>query len=814
MRVLKFGGSSLGNVERIQAATKIMLATLKHERTVVVVSAFGGVTDQLIEAARRAENGDTSYEQLESELVLRHETAVHELLGKKISKKDRALIDGLLEELHDILHGIYLLRDCSRHSLDLVSSLGERLSATILASYLKTKATAVDARDMIIATDHTDPAAVAFEETNTRIKKTLRAFAKDHLAIVTGFIASTPEGRTVTLGRDGSDYTAAILGAALKASVIEIWTDVDGVLSADPRAVRNAFVLPDLSYEEAMEMSYFGASVIHSAALAPAIAHRIPIQIKNTLNPKAPGTRISRKASTSNAIVKGISSVDGVSLFTLRGPGMVGVPGTAERLFRNLARASVNVILISQASSEHTICFAVNSRDEAVAARALQAEFQLEMRQKMLFLDVADSQTVVAVVGEGMKGKPGVSGQVFQSLGQHHVNIAAIAQGGSERNISFVLHTSDKRRALEVIHQAFFETKLTLNLFVLGVGNVGRALLEQLRKQQENLLEKGIDLRVCGVSNSRKFIFDEDGIDLREWQPLLKRSRNTLDLKNLTSQIRNATFTNFALVDCTASAAVVKAYPDFVKADMHIVTPNKLANVLPWGQYQSLLQLLDEYQKYFLFEANVGAGMPVISTVSDLIASGDTIHKIEGVFSGTLSYLFNNFDGVQPFSELVQEAHQKGFTEPDPREDLSGQDVGRKLLIFARILGNELNLSDVKVENLVPSPLRRGDFAPDFYAKFAKQDKAMQKRIEEARSKAFVLRYVGTLTPDGAEAGLKEFPVTHPFAGTRGTDNIMAFTTERYSNTPLVLQGPGAGADVTAMGVFSDILKLANYLPY
>jgi aspartokinase/homoserine dehydrogenase 1 len=676
----------------------------------------------------------------------------------------------------------------------------------------------VDAREFVLTDDHFTHASVIFEKTNAAIRRYFKHLYRkgkgSTIPVVTGFIGSTEDGRTTTLGRNGSDYSAAIVGAALGVSVIEIWTDVDGVLSADPRAVPAAFVLPTMTYEEAMELSYFGATVLHSATIAPAVARKIPILIKNTLNPSAPGTLISSRSDAWEGVAKGISSVDGLTLLTLRGMSMVGIPGTAERLFRALAASQVNVILISQASSEHTICFAVSSADAARARKAIMHEFRFELHTHLTHLDERPSQTIVAIVGEGMKGTPGVSGKVFQALGRNNINISAIAQGASERNISLVIDSHQKVRALNVVHQAFFEKRKRLDLFVIGVGNIGGALFRQLHQQRRFLLSKGFDVRVCGIADSKRFVVSPEGIDLEHWREPLSHSVHRMLPLEFAHHIAGLELTNAALVDCTADSSIVNAYPEFVKANLHIITPNKKANVLPWKRYSELIDLLTARQKYFLYEANVGAGLPVISTLQDLIASGDSIVRIEGILSGTLSYLFNNFDGSEPFHILVQRAHQLGFTEPDPRDDLSGEDVARKLLILARQLGSKMDLTDVKVENLVPPSLRKASFSKTFFDSFSRVDAGLARRVYAARAKGGVLRYVGVLEGKKATAGLREFSHNHPFASTKGSDNIIAFTTQRYSRTPLVVQGPGAGADVTAMGVFSDILKLLNYLPY
>lgn len=819
MKVLKFGGSSVSSADRIREVSRIILDSAKKEKIVVVVSAFQGITNQLLKCAHLAEAGDSSYLTMYDEIVNRHLQALTVLHGKRMKKSTLTHVQQLLSDLRDVLHGIYLLRHCPPRVLDLTASFGERLSAIILASYLQKSHAVryVDSRQFIITDDQFTHATVLFDKTDSAIRNYFKKLGSRDgkvLAVVTGFIGATEDGRTTTIGRNGSDYTAAIVGAALNASIIEIWTDVDGILSSDPRAVPSAFVLPQMSYEEAMELSYFGAKVLHSATIAPAVAKKIPIRIKNTLNPSAPGTFISQKVQNWEGVAKGISSVDDITLLTLRGMSMVGVPGTAERLFRALASHSVNVILISQASSEHTICFAVSTADELLARKAIQKEFHYELQSRLTSLDETPNQTIVAIVGDGMKGTPGVSGKVFQALGRNNVNVTAIAQGASERNISFVINSAQKIRALNVIHQAFFEKKKNLSVIVVGVGNIGATLLRQLHQQQKFLASQGFDVRVCGVANSKRFVLNPDGIDLKKWEEELDRSEQVMNARALALQIASLEFTNAALVDCTASSEVVDAYCDFVRANLHIVTPNKKANVLPWKQYAQLTDLMKSRQKYFLYEANVGAGLPVISTLRDLVASGDVIVKIEGILSGTLSYLFNQYDGTRPFSAFVQEAHQLGFTEPDPREDLSGQDVARKLLILARQLGLRMDLADIRADNLVPRPLRGGEFSKDFYKNFAGHDAAMQKRLENARLRGAVLRYVGVLQGETAFAGLKEIPLNHPFASTKGSDNILAFTTHRYARTPLVVQGPGAGADVTAMGVFSDLLKLLHYLPY
>jgi aspartokinase/homoserine dehydrogenase 1 len=818
MRILKFGGSSLSTPAAVRGVADIVVAARRREPVIVVVSAFQGITNQLLEAARLAERPDAGYRTAFNEIARRHRSAVAALAGAGRTRS-RLTVDAMLDELSSTLQGIHLLRHCPLRALDMTAGFGERLSAAIVAAHFNRRypSAFVDAREFLVTDDQFTHAAVEFDRTNRRARRLFGRLLRQHaggvIPVVTGFIGATEDGQTTTLGRNGSDYSAAIVGAAVTASAIEIWTDVDGVLSADPRIVPSAFVLPRMTYEEAMELSYFGATVLHSASIAPAVAKRIPILIKNTFNPGAPGTVIAARAEDDGRPAKGITSVGDLSLLTLRGPGMVGVPGVAERLFRALAARRVNVVLISQASSEHTICFGVRSVDADRAVAAIQQEFRFEVGEQLMRIDHREDQAILAVVGEGMKGRPGVAGKLFDSLGRQNINVSAIAQGASERNISCVIDAPSQARALNAIHQAFFETRTKLALVFVGVGNVGGAVLRQLHQQRDYLLSRGFDVTVVGLANSRRFAIDPGGINLARWSETLRDAPDRMDAGQLARRIAGMELTNGALVDCTSGPAIVGAYPSFIDANLHIVTPNKWANALPWKQYQALTALLESRKKHFLFEANVGAGLPIVSTLRDLIASGDEIVRIDGILSGTLSYLFNSFDGTAPFSALVAEAHRSGFTEPDPREDLSGNDVARKLLILARMIGHRMDLRDVKVDSLVPKRLSGGAYSARFLSAYARYDRRMSERFARTAARGAVLRYAGTLEHGRARAGLKEFPRDHPVVSAKGSDNVIAFTTTRYSRTPLVVQGPGAGADVTAMGVFSDILKLLHYLP-
>ncbi len=798
-KILKFGGSSVGTPKMIKKVGEIVGAAARKEGVAVVVSAFQDVTDQLLKCAKLAAKQSLKLEKEIEDLKYRHVKAIRALaVNKKLEKEGLNYVEKLFEELKLALEKIADEKGVSNKNLDWVASFGERLSAYIVAASMK-NAYFADARELIKTDDNFVNAAVDFKKTNRRIHNYFRN--KRGLPVITGFLGSTIKNETTTLGRGGSDYSASILGAALGVRVIEIWTDVDGVMSADPRLVKSADVLPEMSYEEAIEMAYFGAKVIHPATMLPAIKKGIPVVIKNTFNPSAAGTWIKKDPSGS-MLVKGITAIDDISLISVGGVSLAGIPGSAARIFETTAGKKVNVILISQASSEHTVCFAVKTSESETALKALKKEFVKEIKSGQVSISAVLNQSILAMVGDGMCGVPGIAGKLFSALGNNRVNITAIAQGGSERNISFTVDASNKVKALNVVHNEFFKGG-SKNIFLVGAGNIGGELLKQIYELQKN----NAFLKVCGIMDINNMILDEKGINLGGWKKNMAHGEK-LDLEKWLSGAKLMNLPNKVLVDCTASEQVAKKYLEMAEAGFHIVTPNKKFNVRPMKEYKKLREVLAENGEKFLYETNVGAGLPVISTIRDLIASGDKITKIEGIFSGTLSFIFNLFDDSRLFSEVVAEAKELGYTEPDPREDLNGNDVGRKLLVLAREIGLEMEMKDVKIENLVPKVLRHGVALEGFLKALPKYDGYFRKLAEKARAKNKVLRYVAKLKHGRASASLQMVSSDNPLAFTRGADNIFAFYTRRYNKRPLVVQGPGAGREVTAGGVLADILKI------
>lgn len=815
--VRKFGGTSVGTPAMLRRVIDIILeppATTEPLRQVVIVSAFHGITNTICELTSRAANGDDGVVPLLDALEERHLAAINELIGVTHRSPVTAQVKVWCNELRELVHGISLVREASRKSLDTAMSYGERLCAFILAHGIRERGTEcryLDLRPYIRTDNRYGSARVIFQDTYRRLQEHYNS--ESILEIATGFIGSTSSDDTTTLGRGGSDYTASIVGAALGASVIEIWTDVDGVLTADPRKVQKAFALERITYEEAMELSHFGAKVIYPPTLAPARELNIPIRIRNTFNPDTPGTLICTKRPSGRTIT-GISSIDEISLLRVQGTGMIGVAGVAMRLFSALARGEINVILITQASSEYTICFAVAPADAVGARDAIELEFAAERAAKLMDdVIVEDSLSIVSVIGEEMSNRPGIAGSIFSALGRNGINVIAIAQGSSELNISTVVRGSDVAKALNAIHDEFFEKKLkTLNLFIVGAGLIGKTLINQISNHAPDLAKHhAVEVRVCGVANSRRMLIDRSGIAPSDCNDLLDSKGIGYKLEDFLDTLKKMNLPNCILVDCTASEALPDVYQSLLKDHINIVTPNKRIQAGAAGRFLAAKETAKQSGTAFLYETSVGAGLPIIGTLNDLIRSGDEIIKIEAVLSGTLSFIFNSFCPGRRFSDVVREAKALGYTEPDPRDDLSGMDVMRKLLILAREAGAWLEPKDVVIESLVPDSARGGS-VDEFFERLGDFDAEYEKRAADLAMQGQKLCYIAAITDGKAQVRLTAIGSQHPFFGLSGSDNIVSFTTARYRDRPLVVKGPGAGAEVTAAGVFADIVRIAHYV--
>jgi len=815
MIVLKFGGTSVAEAKRIKEVAEIVKEVHgNNKKTAVVFSAFGGVTDDLINAARLAAERNKDYLEAFEKIKIRHRKTIADL---KISgdKSLEKFLENSFTELHDLLHGLFLVKELSLRMLDIISGFGELLSARVISAYFssqKIPAAFLDARQVITTDEHFGSALVDFTATNKNIKQFFRNFSG--IACITGFIASTDKGESTTLGRGGSDYSAAIFGAALDADEIQIWTDVDGVMTADPRKVKKAFTVSSMTYEEAMEMSHFGAKVIHPPTIQPALEKEIPLRIKNTFNPASAGTLISAGITDQQFMIKGISSIDDIALLTLQGSGMVGVAGISARLFGALSQSKVNVILITQGSSEHTISFAVKPADAVIARKAIDEAFDLEIKAHMIEkVKVEENLSVIAVIGENMRNTPGVSGRLFQSFGKNGISAVATAQGSSELNISVVIHRADLNKALNALHQAFFlsDTR-TLNIFMVGTGLIGTTLLQQIEKQAAHLKRSSsVEITLVAVSNSRKMFFDENGISTKKFKEQLEKGGEKMSIAAFIIKMISLNLPQSIFVDCTSSEDVVKHYETVLNHSISIVTPNKIANSGKLSDYVKLRDASKKRNVRFLYETNVGAGLPVIGTLKDLMSSGDSILKIEAVLSGTLSFIFNNFKAGTNFSDIVHEAHRRGYTEPDPRVDLSGKDVARKLLILARETGLNIEMNDIVIEQILPANCRKAKTVEEFFEELQKSNDFFDDRRKKTDARKKVLRFIAKLEKNEATISLQEVDHLHPFYNLSGSDNIISYTTERYHERPLVVKGPGAGAEVTAAGVFAEIISIGNY---
>jgi len=814
MKVIKFGGTSVKGAERIQDVIKIVKAD-KNVRA-VICSAFGGITDKLIYTGTIAAQGNENYAENFQEIEKIHVEATRQLIDVKKQSPVLAQLKNMLNELEDVLQGVFLLKELSKRTLDYISAFGERLSCFIIAEAFKDQhieTNYLDSRLVVVTDSNFGDAKVDFEASNLKIRD---YFSKNpNLQIVTGFIASDSQGITTTLGRGGSDYSASIFAAALDADDLEIWTDVDGVMTADPRKVSKAFTIDRMTYEEAMEMSHFGAKVIYSPTMVPVLKKNIPIWIKNTFNPSFRGTLISSQSSDSGKDIKGISSISNIALLRIQGGGMVGLVGFSGRLFTALAQARINVILITQASSEHTICIAVKPEDGETARQIIEREFSREIHEGQLDKIVVEyNLAIVAIVGENMRKSSGVAGKMFAALGKNGINIHAIAQGSSELNISVVIRKDDEEKALRAIHQGFFLSNIkTIHLFVVGTGLIGSTLLKQIEAQREYLLKTyNLEFKIVAVADVFKCAFDTEGIELTNWQEKLQNSEMPMSIDNFVNQMCQLNLLNSVFVDNTASKDVAAMYQKILSSSISIVTPNKIASSSDYKHYTNLKNTAKNRNVFFLYETNVGAALPVISTLKDLTNSGDKIVKIEAILSGTLSYIFNNFDGSMPFSQVVKKAKELGYTEPDPRLDLNGSDVARKILILSRESGVEMEFDEVKINGFVPESCMKAPSVDEFFVELEKYDHHFAQLHADAKAEGKVLRFIAQLEKQKASLSLQAVDQNHAFYNLSGSDNIIAFTTMRYIDRPLVVKGSGAGAEVTAAGVFADIIRIGNYL--
>ncbi len=811
MKVLKFGGSSVATAESIKKVWGIALNTSKNNKTIVVVSALGGVTDLLQKAGEQANRKEETYIKTWKKIGERHIITASDL---NLDSTSIDYINRLLDELKNILQGVYLINEFSGKTRDKVLSYGELLSAFIISEISNNQNISVtfkDSRELLKTDNHFTQAEVLQPTSNSLIQEYFRS-EKAQLTIMPGFIASTMAGDTTTLGRGGSDYTAAIIAAALEAEALEIWTDVSGMFTANPRLVPQAFAIPEISYHEAMELSHFGAKVLYPPTIRPVMQKGIPIIIKNTFSPADPGTKISNNSVANQNPVKGITHLGDIALLTIEGNGMVGIPGISKRLFEALASKQVNIVLITQASSEHSICVAVDAADSKQAAAAIDKMFKYEISSAELQPTIIEENlSVIAVIGDGMKNHQGISGDMFSALGSNNVNIRAIAQGASERNISAVIAQKDVDKALSVLHYRFFEKQIkTIHLFVVGVGNVGARLLAQIAQQQKYLIDHlMLQIHVVGLSNSRKMVFNTAGINLNNWQEQIENGESNKDDAWFNS-ICQLNLPNSVFVDITANASVANSYGRYLKESIAVVACNKIACSDNFGNYKELKDLSKKYHAPFLFETNVGAGLPVINTLNNLINSGDKVNEIQAVLSGSLNFVFNNFDSKHSFYDVVLQAQEEGYTEPDPRIDLSGVDVARKIVILARESGYEIEMDAIVNNTFLSVSGNKADSVPDFLETLktdASHYEALYKKASENNSR---LKYVASFKDGKASVGLQEIPADHPFYNLEGKDNIVLFYTNRYVDQPLIIKGAGAGADVTASGLFGDIISLKN----
>ena len=813
---MKFGGSSVGNAARIRHVLDIVKDAVARDRNLVVVlSAYQGVTDQLIEASHLAARADKQYLSRLRSVRNRHLDTLAELIPQPRRSKAESFVRDRLADLSEVLHGVFFTKELTVRTLDYVMSFGEILSTYTIAEALisrHVKSEFVDSRLLIKADETFGAGEVKYDLTYRNIQTYFRRHRG--LQVACGFIASTTDNDTITLGRGGSDFTASLYGAALGAKEIEIWTDVDGVMTADPRKVEKAFSIPAMTYEEAMEMSHFGAKVIHPPTMQPLLDRNIPIRIRNTFNPGFPGTLVGDRNTPARFPVKGISSIDEIVLLRLQGSGMVGQADIGHRVLSALARKGINVLMLTQASSEYSLCLAVLPGEATLAKTLIEEELRHEIKDHHIDgVYLENHLSVVAIVGENMRKTTGISGKLFQTLGKNGINVVAIAQGSSELNISTVIARDDEAKALNALHDTFFlsGTK-SIHVFVVGTGLIGGTLLKQIAQHRQFLLRtQYLDVRIEAIANSRKMLFDGGSSFGQHWRERLVSEGILMNLCEFMRRMKNMNLPNSVFVDCTASQDLVKQYSEILQSSISIVTPNKKANAGEWDLYERLHETALKHNVRFLYETNVGAGLPIINTMNDLVAGGDRILRIEGVLSGTLSYVFNSFTEGKKFSEIVREAKERGYTEPDPRDDLNGLDVGRKLLILAREAGYRLQFKDIRVKSLVPRRLLRARSVAEFLQRLRTVDDFYEKQRRNAAQEGKVLRYVASFTDGRAEVSLKAVGRDHPCHGLTGSDINIALTTVNCRDHPIVVKGPGAGADNTATGVFADIIRISHH---
>ncbi|MEN9697830.1 MAG: hypothetical protein RLZ56_1251 [Bacteroidota bacterium] len=824
MQVLKFGGSSVGSADAISKVVAIVTESIQKEPTIVVVSAMSGVTDQLLMLAQSASQGNEAYKTIIQNIEQKHLDAVRILLPIQAQSATLSMVKQIINELEANCEGLFMLKELSNRMQDKIVSFGELLSSKIIAATFDSKGIReqwVDSR-LLIKTNSNYLNAVVDKDATAKNIQTYFASPENNqfdLYMAPGFIASDAEGNTTTLGRGGSDYTGAIYAAAVKASALEIWTDVSGMMTADPRMVQNAKEIPQISYQEAMELSHFGAKVIYPPTIQPVMYQNIPVWIKNTFEPKHPGTIIKNESPTDTNFIRGISSIKDICLLSLEGSGMVGIPGFSKRLFDALAKKQINIILITQSSSEHSICVGVNANDAHLAKLAVDLEFEQEINtHKVEPLIVEKEVAILALVGEQMKNHPGVSGKMFGVLGRNGINVRAIAQGSSEKNITAVIATADVKKAINVLHEEFFETSYKqVNVYIAGAGNVGGKLIDQINKQLAYLKKSlRLQINIVGIANSKKQLINIEGIDLNNWKALLAEAPAGTTNDYMEAIVEN-NLRNSIFVDVTAHETVANIYAHLLEKAVSVVACNKIACSSPYENYTKLKGLARAYNASFLFETNVGASLPIIGTLNDLIRSGDSIHKIEAVLSGTLNFVFNNYAGGadgKTFSQVVRQAQTEGYTEPDPRLDLGGTDVMRKIMILAREAGAKVEMSDIVNEGFLPASCFNGS-VEDFYIEMEKQEAHFKKLYDAAAAEGCKLKFVAKYENDGegkitAKVGLQHIQPSSDFYHLYGKDNLVLFYSMRYPELPLVIKGAGAGADVTASGVFADIIRAAR----